>query len=170
MAINKKKKELAVHYTSNGNAWQTKDTFQECFTNCFLHEIGEIRDEHVPIQFLIDNCSAHNAEILTIQDPDVTIEFLPPNTTSLCQPMDQAVLNSVKVFQKREYYLNMFQYCEMHNFEAKAFNEFLKEYTVLDAILDISKGWTQVSTSTIQKSFRKVFPQEKWVEVTGRNY
>ena len=112
----------------------------------------------------------NNADILKIQDPDVTIEFLPPNTTSLCQPMDQAVLNSVKVFQNKEFYLTMFQYCEKHNFEAKSFNEFLKEYTDLDAILDISRGWEQVSTSTILKSFRNFFPQEKWVEVTGRNY
>ena len=72
--------------------------------------------------------------------------------------MDQAVLNSVKVFQKKSYYFRMFKYCEDNLFEAKCFNDFLKQYTVLDAILDIFKGWEQVSTTTIEKSFRKVFP------------
>ena len=75
--------------------------------------------------------------------------------------------NSVKVFQKREFYFTMFKYCEDNNFESKCFNDFLKQYTVLDAILDIFKGWERVPNTTIEKSFRKVFPQDKWVEVTG---
>ena len=56
--------DLPVHYTSNSTAWMTQDIFQEWFTSCFLLEIGEIRDENVPIQFLVDNCSAHNCKIL----------------------------------------------------------------------------------------------------------
>ena len=121
----------------------------------------------MPIQFLIYNCSAHNEKTLVIQDPNVTTKYLPPNTTSLIQPMDQAVLNSVKSHQKKEFYFSMFKYCEEHYFETSCFNDFLKKYTILDAIYDIFEGWSQVPKSTIQKSFRKVFPQDKWAQVTG---
>ena len=61
----------------------------------------------------------------------------------------------------------MFQYCENHQDNPKAFNDFLKEYTILEAIQDIEEGWRQVPETTIVKSFRKVFPKEKWDEVTG---
>ena len=81
--------------------------------------------------------------------------------------MDQAVLNSVKLYQKKEFYFSMFKYCEEHFFDPSCFNDFLRQYTILDAINDIYKGWMQVPTSTIQKSFRKVFPQDKWAEMTG---
>ena len=81
--------------------------------------------------------------------------------------MDQAVLNSVKSSQKKSYYFSMFKHCEENCFEQKCYNDFLKKYTILDAIYDIFEGWSQVPKSTIQKSFRKVFPQDKWAQVTG---
>ena len=81
--------------------------------------------------------------------------------------MDQAVLACVKSYQKKKFYYKMFQYCENHPDEPKAFNEFLKSYTILEAIKDIEEGWRQVPQSTIEKSFRKVFPKDKWDELTG---
>ena len=72
-----------MYYSYNNSAWMTSMIFKDWFLNSFLHEIGEIIDPHMPIQFLIDNCSAHNDETLAIQDPNVTIKYLPANTTSL---------------------------------------------------------------------------------------
>ena len=145
----------------------TQDIFQTWFTDCFLLEIGPIRDPNVPIQFLVDNCAAHNCPILEIQDPHVSIQFLPANTTSLCQPMDQAVINSVKVYQKNTFYFGLFQHCEEHGCNKEQFNEYLKSYTVYNAILDIHQGWENVPKETIQKSFRKVFPEEKYEQITN---
>ena len=46
---------------------------------------------------LLDNCAAHpDEESLTSSDGLVTAKFLPPNVTSLIQPMDQGVLESLK--------------------------------------------------------------------------
>ena len=97
----------------------------------------------------------------------MTIQYLPPNTTSLIQPMDQAVLNSVKSHQKKQFYFKMFKYCEEKFFETSCFNDFLRECIILEAIYDIVQGWSLVPTSTIEKSFRKVFPRDKWAQVTG---
>jgi len=41
---------------------------------------------------LIDNCTAHS----TINLKSVRIEFLPPNTTSKLQPMDQGIIQNSK--------------------------------------------------------------------------
>ena len=149
----------------------TSDIFRSWFLNCFLKEVEPIVDPDMQIQFLIDNCSAHNDPDLHILDPSVSIKFLPPNTTSLIQPMDQAVLACVKSYQKRRFYHKLFISCENNPDKTSAvkFKDFLKEYTILEAINDIAEGWKQVPASTIQKSFRKVFPQEKWDELTGGN-
>ena len=50
---------------------------------------------------LMDNCSAHPEELKTC-DGSVTCMFLPPNTTSLIQPMDQGVLQAMKKRYKRK--------------------------------------------------------------------
>ena len=47
----------------------TSEILNDWYLNCFLHEIGDIIDETMPIQFLMDNCSAHNDKLLQIQRP-----------------------------------------------------------------------------------------------------
>ena len=79
----------------------TADIFRNWFLNNFLSEVSPIIDEDMPIQFLVDNCTAHDITLDDL-DPDVSVKFLPPNTTSLIQPMDQAVLACVKSHQKKK--------------------------------------------------------------------
>ena len=97
---------LPVYYYNNKSAWMTKDIFRDWFVNKFLKEVKDIIDPDMQIQFLIDNCSSHNDEDLLIMDPKVHIRFLPPNTTSLIQPMDQAILACVKAHQKKCFTIN----------------------------------------------------------------
>ena len=44
---------------------------------------------------------------LTSHDGQITCLFLPPNTISLIQPMDQGVLQSIKLTYKRDLLLRM---------------------------------------------------------------
>ena len=45
------------------------------------------------ILLLVDNCTAH---------PHVQLEFLPPNTTSLIQPMAQGIMKNLKTLYRKE--------------------------------------------------------------------
>ena len=46
---------------------------------------------------ILDNCSAHPSEDeLISEDGQIVAKFLPPNVTSLIQPMDQGVLECLK--------------------------------------------------------------------------
>ena len=51
------------------------------------------RMEGRKIALLIYNCPAHPS----VSDLNVQLVFLPPNTISVLQPMDQAVIRSLKV-------------------------------------------------------------------------
>ena len=115
----------------------TADIFREWYLDDFLKEIQDLRDGPIRIQFLLDNCSAHPTDLDDL-DPDVFVKFLPPNTTSVIQPMDQAVLFCVKSGAKRAFYLKLFNYCEEHQDDVNAFKDFLREYSIFDAIKDIA--------------------------------
>lgn len=53
---------------------------------------------------LLDNCSMHpDVEELVNDDGKIFAKFLPPNVTSLMQPMDQGVLGSLKWRYKRSF-------------------------------------------------------------------
>ena len=98
--------ELPVHYYNNNSAWMTKEIFRDWFETCFIPEVQPIIDPDMQIQFLMDNCTSHNDEMLYYIEPKVFIRFLPANTTALMQPMDQAVLHCVKSYQKNSFTLN----------------------------------------------------------------
>ena len=47
----------------------------------------------------MDNCTAHpNIKSLN----NIRLEFLPPNTTSLIQPLDQSIIKNLKTFYRKE--------------------------------------------------------------------
>ena len=82
-------------------------------------------------------------------------------------PMDQSVINSVKVHQKNKFYFGLFNYCETHGDTKQAINDYLKQYTILHAIQHIYDGWRLLSGETIKKSFRWIFPEKIYEQITN---
>jgi hypothetical protein len=85
------KATLPVYYRSNRKAWITIPLFEDWFINCFIPEVEKYcRGNYIPFRILLvlDNAPGHPAHLDDFH-PDVKVVFLPPNTTSLIQPMDR---------------------------------------------------------------------------------
>ncbi|XP_064483031.1 jerky protein homolog-like [Ornithodoros turicata] len=97
----------------------------------------ELMCEKSVIMF-IDNCTVHNL-------PAIRLDFLPPNTTSVLQPMDQGIIKHLKVLY-RSRLLSRVVLC----YENKT------NYNIaLLAVLHIfAHSWEAVKGSTIANSFR----------------
>lgn len=82
-------KKLPVKYRASKRAWMTADLFEAEICNWDT----ELAKKGRRIALLLDNCTAHPqlAALTNIQ-----LTFLPPNTTSVLQPMDQGVIRSLK--------------------------------------------------------------------------
>lgn len=70
------------------------------------------------VLLLLDGFSAHRAGITLLETKEVElqnvrIEFLPANTTSVCQPLDQGIIRTFKAHYKRRW----LQY-QLDNYEA----------------------------------------------------
>ena len=158
------KTTLPVHYRHSRNAWMTADIFREWFIDHLIPESRQFFGE-VPLQFLLDNCSAHPKD-LDDMSPHIFVKFLPANTTSLIQPMDQAVIYFLKSHQKKKFYQKLFEYCENNPDDLDPFKSWLKTYTIKEAMYDLHDAWEAVPTSTLQKSFNKVFDKDKYLGFT----
>lgn len=80
-----------VLYKSQRRAWMTTDIFKAWFFDEFVPKVTEfLKKEKLPIKavLFIDNASCHNSNIILEKD-GIRTYFLPPNTTSILQPMDQ---------------------------------------------------------------------------------
>uniref|UniRef100_A0A8C7YVX0 DDE-1 domain-containing protein n=1 Tax=Oryzias sinensis TaxID=183150 RepID=A0A8C7YVX0_9TELE len=95
----KSQNTLPVFWMHNSKAWITKVLTSNWFYQSFIPQAREyLHEKGMAFQVLLlkDNTGDHAVDL---HHEGVRIEFLPPNTTSLLQPMDQGQLSStLKVY------------------------------------------------------------------------
>lgn len=86
---------LPVYWMANTKAWMTKELFSRWFKECFVPDAKRYLEEKgldFKVLLLLDNAPGH----LEIAHPNVKIIFLPANTTSIIQPLDQGIIATFK--------------------------------------------------------------------------
>ena len=91
---------LPVEYCGQKSAWMNSEIFHAWFHNSFIptvrKELSSLGLEPKAV-LVLDNCPAHPNEVdLISDDGSITALYLPPNATSLIQPMDQGVLVALR--------------------------------------------------------------------------
>ena len=102
---------------------------------------------------LLDNAPSHpDVDSLRSDAGEISCVYLPPNTTSLIQPMDQGVLQNIKRRYKCDLLLRLL------DDEADSMNmaDFSKTLNIKDAVLMSAKSWDEVEAGTIIKSWSKL--------------
>ena len=135
---------LPVEWRFNKKAWMTC----KIMTEWLLQFDRKMRLQHRKILFFLDNAASHPRELnLT----NIKILFLPPNTTSVCQPLDQGIIKNFKTF----YRLLIMKHILAHMDKADSAQDLAKSIDQLDAIYFMKKAWEQVSDQTIINCFLK---------------
>lgn len=135
-------KSLPVNYEAQRKAWMTSELFEK-----WIREWDqELRRSKNKILLLVDNCPAHP---VVPNLSNIKLCFLPANTTSMLQPLDQGVIKSLKVHFRKFQIVKMLQQSE-----ESSENEFKWKITILDAVTMISKAWDRVTPKTIANCFK----------------
>ncbi|XP_042220995.1 tigger transposable element-derived protein 1-like [Homarus americanus] len=89
---------LNVNWLTSKKAWMSGKLSVDWFNNFFVPEVRafcEAQNICFNILLLLDNAPGHSP-LLRSAHPNIRVEFLPPNTTSLIQPMDMEIVSCVK--------------------------------------------------------------------------
>ena len=86
---------LPLSYHANKKAWMTAPLFQMWLLK--LQRQMALRKQRILL--LLDNCTAHTN--LTLDLPNIELLFFSPNCTSLLQPLDQGIIQNMKVHYKK---------------------------------------------------------------------
>ena len=109
----------------------------------WLHKLNKIQEERKEkIALIIDNASCHNRVGLDILS-HIEIFRLPPNSTSIFQPLDKGIIRSFKSYYRTTFLKKYIKKCE---------NNEDKKTNILEAIQDIHFSWGCVSKETMLNS------------------
>lgn len=146
-------KALPVYYKSQKSAWMDATLFTIWFKEEFVPSVTKfLKRNHLPIKavLLMDNAPSHPGEELNMGG--IIVKFLPPNVTSIMQPMDQGVLENIKKNYRRLFLEHLISYTE----NGDSIIDAMKKITLKDVVYWVSEAWDAVRASTIQKSWSKV--------------
>ncbi|XP_008189708.1 tigger transposable element-derived protein 6-like [Acyrthosiphon pisum] len=108
------------------------------------------------VLLLIDNCTAHKTKK---KFNSIKVEFLPPNTTSQLQPMDQGIIQNFKILYRKEVIRTMVNDID----EGRSFS-----INLLQTMRMCYKAWENVEKNTIVNCFIKsgISTKEKEIKYT----
>lgn len=90
-------KALPVFYRCQKSSWMSTTLFSEWFKNGFVPNVKSLllKSKNLPIKalLLVDNAPTHPQNL---QNGDIIVRFVPPNVTSLIQPLEQGVIKTFK--------------------------------------------------------------------------
>ena len=141
------KNALPVHWKANLKAWVSADLFRNWFLNCFVPEVETyLKRNNLDFKalLLVDNAPGHPQDLC---HPNVQIVFLPPNTTSLLQPLDQGIIYTFKTYYIRRSLQWILDITDSKSIDVK---EAWKQFSIKDCIDIISLSPITISRNLQQ--------------------
>ena len=133
-------KSLPCQYKGQKKAWMDSEIFTE-----YVRKLdAKFYTEGRKIVLIIDNCPAH-PEIADLKA--VELVFLPPNTTSKTQPMDQGVIRALKAYYRSNVVKRQIKFIDA--------GKEVPKINILEGMQILVKSWDAVSKDTVQNCFKK---------------
>ena len=136
----------------------TQQEFSDWFSNYFVPYVDKYnKDQNLSNRalLLIDNSTNHSANLLKMY-PHIQSVFLPPNTTSMLQPLDQGIIATFKSFYLRSILRNLTS-AFVEN--GDNINSYWKKFNMKMAEDLLSDSWRSISQSTMNTCWKKVWPE-----------
>lgn len=145
---------LPVHWMANSKAWVTTALFTEWFHKCFVPEVESYMKKkglEFKVLLIVDNAPGHPH----LEHPNIKVEFFPPNTTSIIQPLDQGIISTFKKYYIKGTYQFILNKIET---ESLTLNEAWKKFTILDCIILVESAISKLRPQTLNACWKTTWP------------
>ncbi|XP_070592105.1 tigger transposable element-derived protein 1-like [Erythrolamprus reginae] len=156
------KERLHVLWRSNARAWVTGQFFVDWVNVAFGPTVKEyLLANELPLQalLLLDNAPGHPPALqddILEEFQFVKVVFLPPNMTSILQPMDQQVIANFKKLYTKHLFRRCFDVTENTNLTLR---EFWKDhFNIVSCLNIIDLAWQEVSRRNLNSAWKKLWP------------
>lgn len=158
---------LPAKYCNQKSAWMSQEIFSEWFHKKFVPEVkAHLAEKKLPQKalLLMDNAPTHPTGEIKSADGNITCLFLPANTTSLIQPMDQGIIENMKRRYRKAFVVGL-----LSSDDIMTVKQYWKSYTIKDAIFNVASAWADLTVSNLKKGWNKLWPEPAPAEVHEAN-
>ena len=155
----KNKCHLPVFWRANKKAWVTGALSMDWLNNCFVPDVERYLSKKnltFKVLLILDNAPGH-PEALQFAHPNVEVVFLPPNTTSLIQPMDQGIIETFNRYYTRRTFNRILE--AMENDPSLTVTDCWKLFNITDSITIIKDSLDEVKQSTLNACWSKLWKE-----------
>ena len=132
--------DLKMTWKFNNTAWMTSEIMTEFLTD-FNKKMEKAKRKVV---LFLDNAACH----VHLEMSNVKLIFLPPNTSSVCQPLDLGIIKTFKDFYKKKLLRHVVSKMDQ--------NESIEKSTkIIYAIHWIISSIAEIKDRTVKKCFKK---------------
>lgn len=139
--------------------------FKEWFHDEFVPSVKKFSAENdltTRAILLIDNAPSH-PDTEELSCGEIKAAFLPPNVTPILQPMDQGVLQSLKLKYRKKFLKFLLED------ESVPLTETIKRTNIKDVVYWSDESWEDVSDQAIRKSWSKLWTDLEFMENAAEN-
>lgn len=144
---------LPVIFKGQKNAWVDRNVFADWLEKHFKPAVRSQQFEtgtHGKVLLLIDKSRAHTlSPQLQTEDDNIELVYIPADTSSSLQPMEQGIKKNVKVSYRRRMLSRILDV-------PGGVAEFCADYDVKDCIDLVNEAWTDVTAVDIYNSWKKL--------------
>ena len=136
----------------------TSVVFCEWYIEYFVPEMKKYCAENnldFKILLLLDNASSHKIDFESLC-LNIKVVFMPPNTSSVMQPMDQNVIASFKAHYLKRTIKKMIYETDGEN--KPTVEQFWKQFDILKAIWILDEAWKEISPRLMNAAWKKLYP------------
>ncbi|XP_068245155.1 tigger transposable element-derived protein 1-like [Palaemon carinicauda] len=156
------KEKLQVMWRSNSKVWVTRQFFIEWMNLAFGPAVKKCLTENgLPLKclLLLDNAPGHPPGLeddILDEYNFIKVLYLPANTTSILQPMNQQVILNFKKLHTKHLFTLCFEVTEDTNLTLR---EFWKDhYNIVICLKLLDLSWQGVTRRTLNSAWKKLWP------------
>ncbi|XP_049315826.1 tigger transposable element-derived protein 2-like [Bactrocera dorsalis] len=153
---------VPLTYKATKKGWMSTFLFTEWYRKYFIPDVKIfLQDNNRPLKaiLLIDNAPCHpRSEDIDI-DTNFRIVFLPPNCTAIIHPLDQNLIQNVKVSYRKQ----LLNYLLIDNTDIGIA---LKNFTLRNCVTLLNNAWLGISQQNIVRSWNQLLcsDRQEWME------
>lgn len=154
----KNKHHLPVFWKSNRHAKISDSLFSDWFHNCFVHEVTRYLAEKnldFKVLLILDDSACHT-EHLQFAHPNVEVLFMPPNTSSQLQPLQNGIMHIFKAHYTRHIFQHILTAIKQ-NYDTAHVTKVWDEYNIADCVRNIKQSLEDMKPVRIRACWKNLW-------------